>query len=153
MPEISQQQLDDYVAGKTELKDLIGLDADHLEQLKGRAQFFLDGEHHERALIMLEMLEELDRSDTLPTLLAIDLLLGQGNSDAAEEKIETLLARDPDDADALVAKAQLLVQTGQMVPAAELLERVIAEDPDATSDAGKRAQALAARAHDLLKQS
>jgi len=151
MTTINDKQLDAYVAGKTELKDLIGLSSTDLEQLKGRAQFFLDGSHKERALIMLEMLEELDRTDSAPSLLAIELLLEQGNSDAAEEKIEALLARDPSDTDALVAKAQLLVGIGQMVPAAELLERVVAKDPDAGSDAGKRAVALAAHAHDLFE--
>ncbi len=153
MSQINQQQLDDYVAGKTELRDLIGLGAEELDKLKGRAQFFLDGEHHDRALIMLEMLEELDRNDTLPTLLAIDLLLAQGKSDAAEEKIETLIGRDPNNSDALVAKAELLIQSGQMVPAAELLERVVGKDPDAASDAGKRAQALAARAHEMFENA
>ena len=97
--EITTADVERWAAGKVELKDLIGLDAAELEGLQGRAQFFLDGKHDERALIMLEMLEELDRTDPLPTLLAVEVLLRLGRSDAAEEKVEALLRRRPGDPD------------------------------------------------------
>ncbi len=147
---ITAQQLYAYAAGEVEITDLIGIEPDYIEQLRGRAQFFLDGGHDARALIMLEMLEELDRSDPLPSLLAIEILLRRGESDAAEEKIQSLHERHPDDPNVAIAEAELLIQTGQMVPAAELLKRVIDADPKASTDAGKRAQAVAARAHRML---
>ena len=153
MAAITEQQLDAYLSGETELKDLVDLDPDYLEQIKGRAQFFVDGGHTERALIMLEMLEELDRKDPLPSLLAIDLLLGDGRSDDAEAKIDMLQERHPNSPDVAVARAQLLVQTGQLVGAAALLEGVLAADPEATTDAGQRARALAARAHDQFESA
>lgn len=153
MTEITQRQLDDYAAGKVELKDLVGIEPAHFEELKGRAQFFLDGGHHERALIMLEMIEELDRTDPLPSLLAVQILLARGESDAAEEKLERLFASCPDNPDVLVAKAELLIQIGQMAPAAELLAQVIDRDPNANTDATKRAQAVAAKANAMLESS
>jgi len=146
MTEITQKHVDDYAAGKVELATLLGLSPEYVTDLRGRAQFFIEGGHDERALIMLEMLEELDRSDTLPTLLAIEVLQKLGRSDAAEEKIERLLARDPHDLDALVAKAELLIATGELAPAAATLEAVVERDPDGRTDAGKRARAVAARA-------
>jgi predicted Zn-dependent protease len=142
------KQVEDWAAGKAELKDVIGLDAESLARLRGRAQWFVDGGHHERALIMLEMLEELDRNDVNATLLAIDMLLELGRSDAAERKIEALLARAPDDPAALVAKAELLIRGGKLVPAARLLEAVVARDPQA--EPARRALAVAARAHARL---
>ena len=89
----TERDLKAYDEGTTELKDLLGLEPDYLEQLEGRAQFFIDGGHHERAVMMLEMIEELDRTQKLPTLLAIDSLLALGRSDAAEEKVRGLLER------------------------------------------------------------
>ena len=150
MTEITQQHLDQYAAGKAELKDLVGMSAEEVEHLRGRAQLFLDGGHDERALIMLEMLEELDRSDPLPSLLAVGLLLKRGESDAAEEKLAALEGRHPKHPEVQIAKAELLIQTGQMVPAARLLKAVIDQDPQAKTDAGKRAQAVVARANAML---
>lgn len=138
------------VNGFRELKDLLGLGPDHLERLRGRAQFFIDGGHYERALIMLEMLEALDRNDTLPTLLAIDSLLALGRSDGAEAKARALLARDPDDGDALVALAEVQIAVGDLVPAAATLERVVTRDPDGVTEAGRRALAVAAAAYERL---
>ncbi|MEK7703776.1 MAG: tetratricopeptide repeat protein [Myxococcota bacterium] len=152
MSEITNQHVDAYVGGKIELVDLLGVDADTLDKLRGRAQFFLDGGHRERALIMLEMLEELDRRDKLPTLLAIEVLLELGRSDAARDKIDALLARDAHDPDALVALAELRLATGELVAAANLLRTVIEVDPDAKTSAGARAQAVAARAHARLSR-
>lgn len=149
MTEITPEQVNDYATGKVELKELVGITTEYWQLLLGRTQFFLDGEHTERALIMLEMLEELDRKDPLPTLIAVELLLKEGRSDAAEEKIELLRARFGESPEVRVAQAELLVQVGQMVPAAEILEGVLNEDPEATTDAGKRARALVHRAHRL----
>jgi len=146
----TDKELTAYADGTIELKDLLGLGPDFLEQLKGRAQFFIDGGHHERAVMMLEMLEELDRADSLPTLLAIDSLLAQGHSDAAEAKVRALLERDPESPDALVALAEVQIAAGEMVPAAETLVRVIDTDPEGTTDAGRRAMAVAAAAHARL---
>ena len=92
---------------------------------------------------MLEMLEELDRTDTLPTLHAIDVLLVLGRSDAAEAKINRLLSRNRRDPMARVAQAELLIRGGQLLPAAKLLEQVVAEDP--VGAAARRAVAVAAR--------
>ena len=150
--QITAGQVRDWAAGKVEIKDLIGLAPAEVEGLQGRAQFFLEGRHDERALIMLEMLEELDRTDPLPSLLAIEVLLRLGQSDAAEEKIATLLQRRPDDPEVLVAQAELLIQTGQLVPAAALLERVLGKDSDAKTPAGQRARAVAARASALFEK-
>ena len=149
---ITTQQVQDWAAGKVEIKDLIGLAPAEIEALRGRAQFFFDGQHDERALIMLEMLEELDRTDPAPSLLAVEVLLRQGRSDAAEEKITALLQRRPDDPEVLVAQAELLIQTGQLVPAAAILERVLAQDPNATTPAAQRARAVASRASALFDQ-
>ena len=79
--------------------------------------------------------------------MAVELLLKDGRSDAAQEKIEAILERQPSNADALVAKAQLRIATGDLVEAATILEGVINNDPDAETDAGKRAQVVAAEAH------
>lgn len=150
METITQKHVDAYLSGKAELKDLLGFSPEYVKKLKGRTQFFLDGGHKERALMMLEMLEELDRKDTLPTLLAIDILLQLGKSDAAEEKVNTLLTRRPDDPDALVALAELKLAIGELVPAAKALKKVVDKDPKGTTAAGKRARAVAARAHARL---
>lgn len=150
MSEITDHQVDAYLAGKQELVELLGVDADTLDKLRGRAQFFLDGGHRERALIMLEMLEELDRRDKLPTLLAVEVLLDLGRSDAAHEKIFGLLARDGQDPDALVALAELKLATGELAPAADLLRQVLERDPERKTPAGARAHAVAARAHARL---
>ncbi len=140
------QEVDRYLAGNTELKDVLGLDPAYLAKLRGRAQFYVDGGHRERALIMLEMLEALDRTDPLPTLHAIAVLLELGRSREAEEKADELLARSPGDPDALVAKAEVKLARGELVPAAELLGRVVARDPGGKTAASRRALALAARA-------
>ncbi len=141
-----RQELDRYLAGERELRDVLGLEPAYVAQLRGRAQFYLDGGHHERALIMLEMLEALDRTDPLPTLHAIAVLLELGRSRDAEEKADELLARAPGDPDALVAKAEVKLARGELVPAAELLGNVVARDPHGTTAAARRALALAARA-------
>jgi predicted Zn-dependent protease len=150
MEPLTQAQVDAYLAGRLEMKSLLHLSADDLAKLRGRAQFFYDGHHDERALIMLEMLEELDRHDTLPTLMAIDVLLRLGRSDSAEEKIDRLLARDPTDADALVAQAELHLACGRLVPAAAILAQVIERDPDTKTAAGQRARVVAARGYALV---
>ncbi len=144
------KNIEAWVAGERELGELVGVTEEELELLKGRAQYFLDGGHDERALMMLEMIEALSRKEKLATLLAVEVLLRLGRSDAAEQKIEALLARDPDDADALVAKAELLIATGAMAPAAELLTRVLAADGEGRTAAGARARAVAHRAHTLV---
>ncbi|MEL6547243.1 MAG: hypothetical protein AAFQ82_21645, partial [Myxococcota bacterium] len=76
--EVADTEVQRYLEGKVELGELLGMGAERLEQLKGRAQFYLDGGHHERALIMLEMIEELDRTDHTAKLLAVEVLLALG---------------------------------------------------------------------------
>jgi thioredoxin-like negative regulator of GroEL len=83
----------------------------------------------------------------MPRLLAAELLLADGRSDAAQAKIEAVLARQPEHADAQVAMAELRIATGDMVAAATLLGQVIDADPEARTEAGKRAQNVAAAAH------
>ena len=136
--------------GEVELRELLGLDPDYLDQLRGRAQWYLDGGHDDRALIMLEMLEALDRKDKLPALHAVDVLLRLGRSTEARAKVEALLERDPDDADALVALAEVRIAAGELAPAAELLERVVRNDPDGRTLAGARARVVASRAHERI---
>jgi len=150
MTTLSPQDIKSYAAGTRELRDLLGIDGATYDALRGRAQFFLDGGHRERALIVLEMLEELDRTDALPVLVAVEVLLELGRSDAAAEKIHRLLARDANDADALVALAELKIAIGELVPAADVLARVLEGDPEGRSAAGARARAVAARAHAKL---
>ena len=151
MAELTDKQARDYREGKVELRTLLGMTPEYVQLLRGRAQFYLDGKHHERALIMLEMLEELDRTDTLPTLLAISTLLELGRSDAAEEKVTALLTRTPNDPDALVAKAELQIAVGELAPAAATLAKVVEADPQAKTSAGKRARVVAQRAHERVE--
>ena len=140
-------QVDAYLAGKQELHAIMGLSPEQMEQFRGRAQFFIDGEHDERALIMLEMLEELDRTDARPTLAAIDVLLRMGQSDAAREKVAGLEARDPKGVNALAGRAAVQVALGEWAQAAATLAELAKRDPDAKTDAGKRGRALAAKAY------
>lgn len=147
MTDITTHDLEAYEAGRRELEEILGLDAEYMQALRGRAQFFLDEGHDERALIMLEMLEELDRRDPMPLLLGVEVLLRLGRSSDARRKIETLLARDPHSLDARVAKAEVELATGSWVQAAATLADVLARDAAGSSPAAKRALALAARAH------
>lgn len=151
--EISDAEMQRYRDGKSELYELLEMSPELLEQLRGRTQFFLDGGHDERALIMLEMLEELDRTSSVSTLLAIDVLLRLGFSDRAEEKVAHLLARDAADPEARVAKAQLELSTGRWHDAAETLAGVIDEDPDGDKPATRRAMALAHAACERFEAS
>ena len=153
MSEISKDQVEAYLGGKAELHEILELEPDYVEQLRGRAQFFVDGGHVERALIMLGMLEELDRTDPTASLIAAELLLAEGSSDAAAEKIGQVLERDPNNADALVASAELKIATGQLVPAAKVLEKVISIDPEGKTAAGSRALAVATKAHSQFEAS
>ncbi|MEM6533428.1 MAG: tetratricopeptide repeat protein [Myxococcota bacterium] len=145
--EVSDAEVERYLNGEVELRDLLGLDTQLLEQIKGRAQFFVDGEHSERALILLEMLEELDRNDRTASLIAIEVLLREGLSDRAQAKVEMLLTRAPEDPDVLVAKAQYELAVGRWHEAAATLERVIEADPGAEAEATQRALVLAQAAH------
>lgn len=130
-----------------ELKDLLGLEPECLEQLRGRAQFFVDEGHLERALMMLEMLGELDRTDSLVTLLTIDTLLALGRSNEAEARVRSLLERNPEEASAIVALAEVQIAGGELAEAAQTLARVIDADPEGMTEAGQRARAVAALAH------
>ncbi|MBC7794799.1 MAG: hypothetical protein H7Z43_13930 [Clostridia bacterium] len=145
------KQVDSYLAGSSELHTLIGLTPQQMEQFRGRAQFFIDGEHDERALIMLEMLEELDRKDARPTLAAIDVLLRMGHSDAAKEKVAALKAKDAKNPNALVAEAALQIGMGEWGYAVSTLKELAACDPDAKTDAGKRGRVLAGKAYAMFE--
>lgn len=151
--DVTDTEVQAYLEGQAELRDILGMNGDLIEQLRGRAQFFLDEGHDERALIMLEMLEELDRRDATPTLLAIETLLKLGLSDRAQEKVEALLARTPDDPDALVARAQLELSTGRWVDAAATLQRIVDRDPEAKEGATQRALVLAHAAYARFEAS
>ncbi len=131
-----------YEGGNQELKDLLGVDKAALAELRGRTQFFLDHGSRERALIMLEMLEALDRTDPVPAILAAEQLIALGRSGAAQDKLERVLARAPDHADALVALAQAKIAAGELLPAAEILKRVLTRDAEGRTPAGRRALAV-----------
>jgi tetratricopeptide (TPR) repeat protein len=149
----SDAQLKHYLAGKIELASILEMTPQQMEQLRGRAQFFVDGEHDERAIIMLEMLEELDRTDIRPTLVAIDVLLRMGQSDAAKAKVDMLFARDAKSLDALTARAKVELAMGDWGKAAATLKELAAKDPNAKTDAGKRGRAIAAKAHATFEAS
>ena len=151
--EISESEMRRYLDGKVELRELLESDAELLAKRKGRAQFFIDGGHDERAVIMLEMLEELDRTDRTATLLAVEILLKLGLSDRAEEKVHALLERDAGDPDARVARAQLDLSTGRWYDAAATLQSVIDEDPEFSKPATQRASVLAQAAHERFESS
>ncbi len=85
---ITTHDLERYLGGRVNLQSLLGLGAHELEPLRGRAQFYIDGGHHERALIMLEMLEALDESDDLVKLHLGTVLLALGRSREAQERVE-----------------------------------------------------------------
>lgn len=143
--------LQDYLDGKKELGETLGLGAEAIETLRGRAQFFIDGGHHERALMMLEMLAALDRNDLVVALLVVETQLALGLSDAADGKLDELEAHFGKHADITVSRADLLLRTGHIAPAAELLRQVLAEDPQAQTRAGQRAQAVAHRGAQMLE--
>ena len=141
---LTDQAVAAYERGDIELKDLLGLSPEYVESLKGRAQFFLDEGHAERALLMLDMLEELDRTDPKPTLAAVALSLSRGESTAAAARVDRLLARRPDLPEALVARAEIMASGGELASAAALLRRVIAADPHGMTVAGCRAKNVVA---------
>ncbi len=142
---VRQEDLNAYDTGRKELRHIIGMSDDAFSQLQGRAQFFIDGGHLERALIMLEMLEALDRTRMHVPLWTVDILLKLGRSDAAEEKLRELRERFGDTTDIQVSTAELLLQTGRPYDAASLLHAVIENDMDATTEAGLRARSIFAR--------
>ena len=150
MTDVTTKEVENYQKGAIELREILGFDADYFDKLKGRAQFFIEGGHHERALIMLDMIEELDRRDLAAPLMAVELLLKDGHSDAAEAKITSLEERFPDRPDVLVARAELDIAVGRMVPAAERLRRVLDNDPELKTDAGRRAAEVAQRAYEMI---
>lgn len=117
--------ISDYLSGKKELKDLLGFSQQDIVNLKGRAQFFLDGGHEERALIMLEMVEELDRKDSAATLAAARLLARRGESTSALEKLTLLKYRLGELPMILFLEAEILVNIGRVVEAAPLLRSVV----------------------------
>ena len=147
---IQTSDLEAYCAGTKELVEVLGVEPGYVEKLKGRTQLFLDTGNFERALIMLEMLEALDRRDPLPALLAVDVLLRLGWSDRAETKINARLQANPQDLSFLVAKAELLIAIGELHTAARTLQRVVDADPEQQTAPGKRARAVAAHAHALF---
>lgn len=144
-PGISDADLEAYAQGRKELHEIVGLGPDNIAQLRGRAQFFLDGGHLERALIMLEMLEALDRTDMQPALWAVDVLLKLGSSDAADEKLDEMSLRFADCHDLKVSRAELYLQTGRPYDAAGLLKQVLDADSLGKTEAGRRAHTVYAR--------
>ncbi len=153
MAELSEAQVERYLRGEVELRDLARLSPEQLLQLRKRAQMFIDGGHDERALVMLEMLEELDRNDTTATLKSIDTLLALGKSGEAMDKVQRLLAAAPGSYDGRLARAKVELATGQWALAATTLQQLVEEDPDAQTESGKRAHALARQAHGLFEAS
>ncbi len=133
-----------------EMIQILGISEDEHEALRGRAQFYLDGGHDERALIMLEMLEELDKRDETATLLAIDVLLRLGRSSDADKKAQYLIRKNPKSLDGQLALAQISLAKAEFFEAANYLEKVIQNAPSPDSDAAKRAYLLARDAQSLF---
>ncbi|HSI05009.1 MAG TPA: tetratricopeptide repeat protein [Myxococcota bacterium] len=153
MAELSEGHIEKYLRGEVELRELARLSAEQVQQLRKRAQMFIDGGHDERALVMLEMLEELDRKDTTAAIKAIDTLLALGKSGEAMTKVQRLLALEPKSYDGRLARAKVEIATGQWALAATTLQQLVKEDPTAQTEAGKRAHALARQAHGLFEAS
>lgn len=153
MAELTEAQIDKYFRGEVELHELARLSPEELLQLRRRAQHFLDGGNDERALVMLEMLEELDRNDVAATVKAIDVLLGLGKSGEAMKKVQRLLAVEPKSYEGRLARARVELATGAWGLAAATLDELVREDPQASTDSGKRAHALAKQAHALFEAS
>ena len=153
MAELSEAQIEKYLRGEVELRELTGLAPEQLQQLRKRTQMFIDGGHDERALVMLEMLEELDRKDVTATLKAVETLLALGKSGEAMVKVRRLLADHPKSYDGRLARAQVELATGQWALAATTLQQLVNEDPNAQTESGKRAHALARQAHALFEAS
>lgn len=138
---------------KLDLRTLVNADEALLQRLRGRAQFFLDGGHHERALIMLDMLDSLEPGNIDVDLWTIDVLLKLGRSDAADEKLQSLLAAQPDNPDLRVSQAELWLQTGEPGRAAALLRELVSNldaDGQHESLACRRARRVYARGQALL---
>lgn len=153
MSELPDAVVQKYLRGEVEVRDLAKLTPQAITQLKRRTQMFLDGGHDERALVMLEMLEELDRKDAMVVLAAVDVLVRLGRSGDAAAKVERLLAVAPKSYEGRVAKARVEVATGAWPAAAATLASLLKEDPRAATEAGKRAHALAREAHALFEAS
>jgi predicted Zn-dependent protease len=151
MSGITTQDLERYTAGRISLQALLGLGEHELEPLRGRAQFYIDGGHHERALIILEMLEALDEADDLVKLHLAAVLLALGRSQEAQERVEAILARHPDHADAKVSLAEIRLAAGDLVGAAALVQDVVARDPDGGTAAARRARGVALRGDALFR--
>ena len=153
MAALSEAQIERYLRGEVELRELAQLSPEQLHQLRMRAQAFIDGGHDERALVMLEMLEELDRKDETATLKAIDTLLALGKSGEAMTKVRRLLVANPKSFDGRLARAKVELATGEWALAAATLQQLVNEDPTAQTESGKRAHALARQAHRLFEAS
>lgn len=153
MADLTDKDIEKYLRGEVEMRELAQLSPEQLLQLKKRTQFFLDGNHDERALVMLEMLEELDRKDTTATIKSVDVLLGLGRSGEAMEKVSRLLAADPKHYEGRLARAKVEIAMGQWALAATTLQQLIKEDPKASTDSAKRAHALARQAHAMFEAS
>lgn len=132
--------------GEIELPKILGIDAAAIERLRARAQFYINDEQLERALIMLRMVSVLDGTDTMAAVVTARLLLKLGRGSEAESLLERIVAREPDHLEALAATARVHCEAGQLPRAALAIERILRLDPDFRSRAGKEAQALAHQA-------
>jgi predicted Zn-dependent protease len=135
------------------MQELVQLSAEQLAALRKRAQALIDAGHDEGALVLIEMLTELDRRDQRAALKAVDLLLGLGRSTEAAERVTVILKADPMSYDGLLARAKVALATGAWGLAAATLEDLIKRDPEAKTESGQRAHALARDAHRLFDAS
>lgn len=150
MSSSTDADVDRYFSGEAELKDLLGLDPGYLESVRQRAQYFIEAEAWERALLLLELLEAVDRTDQKPALLASQALLELGRHDEARLKLLPLLDYPAVQVDALVLLARLHLRRAQLAEAAVLLKQACALDPEFRTDAGRRALDLIREATSAL---
>jgi predicted Zn-dependent protease len=106
-----------YLDGQATLKDALGISTEYLSQLRGRAQYYVDAGQWERALIMLDMVAALDRSDSAAELLAAEVELRMGRSFAAESRIRAVLESQPDSVDAHLASAAVYMARANLTDA------------------------------------
>lgn len=140
------QDLAPYLSGQLELREVMGLPDALMDQFYARAQFFVSGGHWERALIMLERLEELDRKDLRPVLAAADVLVELGRSFEAEARLLRVLAAEPDHLDALACMVRVHLARADVHGAADMLRRIQSIDPQYVSPAARRALVAASAA-------
>jgi len=131
------------VTEQPQLSHFIQLDDAYLGSLKERAHFYIEHQHLNRALMVLEMLHVLDEQDVLTQLLLAQTHLKMGYSLRAAAVVEPLVECHPEHSDAKVLLARIRIAEGEFGAASDLLKEVVNEDPQGDTFAGRRARAVA----------